>query len=405
MSAPTVIVESGSSSVRRPTVLFVDDEDGVRLGLRTSLRKLRREYDLLFAASGDEALEILGSTPVDLIVSDMRMPGMNGADLLHRVRAEHPTVVRYVLSGEAERDLVVRVTPIVHRWLSKPCDREELTAAILDALRYRSLVHDPDLAAAILGTKTLPSPPARYTEILELFSNPEVALEEVAAVAEHDPALAAKVLQLANSAFASAQAVVDLRAAVARIGISAFAQLALASELVHELSPADAALGFDLDALERHASAVGALASRLVEPDDRLAAGVAGLLCHVGLLLEASLSPDRLASVVEIAAASGSPVHVVEQEVYGVGHPALAAHLLSVWGLPAVIVLAVAESHEFPDPDATLPLGVTDAVRAARLIAQRELDPEAALFLDPLSAELHVAVDGWRESMHAEVPR
>ena len=404
MTAPAAVAESASSD-RRPTVLFVDDEDGVRLGLRTSLRKLRREHDLLFAASGHEALEILGSTPVDLVVSDMRMPGMNGADLLHRVRAEHPTVIRYVLSGEADQDLVMRVMPIVHRWLSKPCDREELSAAIADALRYRALLHDPGLAAALMGTRTLPSPPARYAQILDLLSNPDVSLDEVVAIAEHDPALAAKVLQLANSAFASAQPVVDLRAAVARVGISTFAQLALASELIHELSPTEATPGLDVDALERHASTIGATASRLAGRDDRLAAGVAGLLCHVGLLLEASLSPDRLASVFEAAAASGSPVHAVERDLYGVGHPALAGHLLSVWGLPAVIVLAVAESHEFPSPDAALPLGITDAVRAARLIAQRELDPEAAVFVDPLSDELHAAVDRWCASISAEVPQ
>jgi HD-like signal output (HDOD) protein/CheY-like chemotaxis protein len=380
----------------RPTILFVDDDEGVRFGLRTALRRLRREIDFAFAASGAEALEFLDRQPVDLIVTDMRMPGMSGAELLHRVRIEHPSVVRYVLSGEADEGMVLHAMPVVHRWLSKPCDRDRLTDALSDALRYRDALVDNHLVDAVVGATTLPSPPGRYLEMLELVNDPDVALDELAAVAERDPALAAKVLQLANSAFASPYAVADVRGAVARVGIDAFAQLALSAELVRALRPTESIPGFDLPALERHSARVGAAAARLAKPDERSVAGVAGLLSHVGLLLEAALLPDRLRVAHEAAEAWSCSLVAAERRLSGVGHPELAGHLLSIWGLPVGVVLAVAGSHDHPPADSVVPLSVPDAVRAGRLVAQAmSEDVRSAPHIDEVPDDLALSVARW----------
>ncbi len=95
-------------------ILFVDDEANIREGLRRSLRPLRQEWDMRFAADGQEALRLLAEEPCDVLVSDMRMPGMDGVRLLEEVSARHPETVRIVLSGQADRDTAIAAVGPAH---------------------------------------------------------------------------------------------------------------------------------------------------------------------------------------------------------------------------------------------------------------------------------------------------
>ena len=112
-------------------VLFVDDDDLVLQGLRRMLRPLREEWDMEFVASGSQALECMARQPFDVVVSEMVMPGMSGAQLLTEVMARHPETVRLILSGHAEKDLIMKCVAATHQYLAKPCES--------DALRIRSV--------------------------------------------------------------------------------------------------------------------------------------------------------------------------------------------------------------------------------------------------------------------------
>ena len=89
-------------------VLFVDDEAHLLEGLKRLLRPQRKEWDMFFALGAEEALALLERTPVDVVVTDMRMPGMDGATLLQRVHDSHPSVMRIVLSGHCDVEDGVR---------------------------------------------------------------------------------------------------------------------------------------------------------------------------------------------------------------------------------------------------------------------------------------------------------
>ncbi len=151
----------------RPIVLFVDDEPDVLSGIRTSLRRERKRLDLRFAESGADALEELAIEDVAVIVSDMRMPQMTGAELLERVWEESPQTVRIVLTGEAEAELVMRAIHVAHQWLSKPSDRDTLLGAIEAGLRYRALLANPTIREAVARIGSLPSPPEHYRRLTE----------------------------------------------------------------------------------------------------------------------------------------------------------------------------------------------------------------------------------------------
>ncbi|SRR5258706_10631016 len=116
------------------TVLFVDDEPHVLSALQRSLRTERHRWHVSFAEGGEAALAFLASETADVIVSDIRMPHMDGVDLLERVRDLYPTMVRLVLSGQAEAAIYDRAVAVAHQLLEKPCDGGTLRAAIERAL-------------------------------------------------------------------------------------------------------------------------------------------------------------------------------------------------------------------------------------------------------------------------------
>ena len=117
-------------------VLFVDDEPQVLDSLRDALRPRRHEWSMSFADSGEDALGRLDQEAYDVIVSDMRMNGMDGAALLGEIERSHPAAVRIVLSGSAERDVVVRAAAVAHRFLAEAA--QGVLAAVGE--RHRPLV-------------------------------------------------------------------------------------------------------------------------------------------------------------------------------------------------------------------------------------------------------------------------
>jgi DNA-binding NtrC family response regulator len=123
----------------RHTVLFVDDEPNVLSALQHTLHK--ENYDIRTAQSGQEALEIIRNDPIDVIVSDDRMPGMLGSELLATVQQEFPLIVRLLLTGQASVDSAVRAINDgrIYRFLIKPC-YEELAISIRQALQQRELM-------------------------------------------------------------------------------------------------------------------------------------------------------------------------------------------------------------------------------------------------------------------------
>lgn len=385
----------GDASVP-PGVLFVDDEEGVLAGLRTSLRKLRRDYTFHFALGGAEALDVLAAEPVQLVVTDMRMPGMNGVELLRQVKARYPDVVRYVLSGEADQSLVMQAVPVTHRWLTKPCPHDYLVDAVAQGVRHRSLLADPDILSVIGGIDALPATPPLYRELVRLLDDPKTSVVTVAEVIGADAAVSAKLLQWANSAFAGWNRVVDIRSAVVRLGLAMVSYLVLRAEMVCLLDERHAVPGMGLNELRRHERSMGLLGSTLARPDEALAAGTAAGLASTGLLLEAEHLPGRLAASYELAEAEGLTITAAERRLYGVTHCDLGGHLLSVWGLPSELVLAVEGSYDLPAP-AVGPLGLGEAVRAARLAVQSlpYYSSVGQPHRDPITPPLEAAVRAW----------
>jgi DNA-binding NtrC family response regulator len=134
-----MIQPSRTTIGQRKRILLVDDEPALTSGLVRAL--MDEPYVFFTAESGSEALEILANEPIDVIVSDDKMPGMQGTELLARVRQHYPLVVRLILTGNASVESAMKAIHDgwVYQYLHKPCHPADLAVVLHNALMLRSL--------------------------------------------------------------------------------------------------------------------------------------------------------------------------------------------------------------------------------------------------------------------------
>ncbi len=328
-------------------IMFVDDDQFLLDGLRDGLRAHRRSWRMRFVSSGEEALEALEAEPADVVISDLRMPGMDGATLLESVRDRCPPAVRIVLSGHAEIKMVARAAGAAHRLIAKPCDTDELARVIERSCALQEMATRVERDRRCVGASALPSVPRLYARLTELLSSGNAGAADVARIVETDIAMAAKVLQLANSAyFGRRSPIAKVSDAVAYLGLETLRTLVLHTEAVSEFQVDPPIPGFELETLHQHSTRVARVAAALAAD---VGAGehafTAGLLHDIGLLVLASQDREGLAKLLTVAHEQHRPVHEVEHERHNVTHAEIGAHLLALWGLPHTVTEAVAGHH------------------------------------------------------------
>jgi DNA-binding NarL/FixJ family response regulator len=186
-------------------LLFVDDEAMVLEGLRRSLHGMSSAWEMRFAKSAADALQDMADSHFDAIITDMRMPSMDGAELLEVVKRRYPGMVRFVLSGQASKDAVLRSVVPAHQFLSKPCDPVELKNRLTQAFAMHDLLSNDLLQGTVSRLRSLPSLPALYGELTAELQSEDCSVLRVEKIVARDVGMAAKILQLANSAFIGAQ--------------------------------------------------------------------------------------------------------------------------------------------------------------------------------------------------------
>lgn len=333
-------------------ILFVDDEPNVIDGLRRMLRKERKDWDMAFAGSATEALGLLEQQPFDVIVTDLQMPGMNGAQLLEKVVDQYPQMVRIVLSGHGDEKSTTRAMRVVHQYISKPTDPEALRLAITRACSTKSIIGDERVRGAIARCDTLPSPPMLYMQLNSAMNSDKSDARQIARLVSQDVALAAKILQLVNSSFFGlGRRVSSIDQTVALLGITRIKALVLTEVILKQFRPPERLKEFACGTFWEHSSMVAELA-RLIsreegQRDDRPdQAFTAGLLHDIGKLIFASQFQDEYLQVLRESHETGEPLSVVEMRTMGVNHAEVGSYLLALWGLPPRLIEAVTLHHE-----------------------------------------------------------
>ena len=236
-----------------PRILFVDDEPMILNSMRMRLGRRRPEWDCVYVESGAEALAALTEGPVDVVVTDMRMPGMDGGTLLGIVRERYPHTFRMVLSGQMNRDAQLRALPVTHRFLVKPCLPAQLEAHISAALEMHQRLDNPALADLIGGIRQLPSSPMLYAELTRMIADPNVGVAQISRVVERDAGITARLLHVANSAFFGVRRQIRTTLeAINWLGVDLVRKLVLSCELGQLAAQADLPARL-IDDLQTHA--------------------------------------------------------------------------------------------------------------------------------------------------------
>ncbi|TPV93213.1 MAG: HDOD domain-containing protein [Myxococcales bacterium FL481] len=295
-------------------ILLVDDEIDVLEGLENTLRPQRRQWRVHLAHGGPEAVECLSRHRYDVVVTDMRMPQIDGVAVLKHALTTQPHAIRIVLSGYATAAAVINAACLAHDVLAKPCDLAELRGVIDRMKALEHYLDDPVVRSSVAQFRTLLPASGLYSRVGVALDQPDATVKSIAAVVANEPQLACELLKLANSAWMSpAMPIESVDDAVSWLGLDTTRALALAEDLWTGENAAA-----QRDGLRAHTLEVASLAKQAFPElgSGRLTA--AALLHDLGRALP-------LADTVD--------------------HTKVGAALLALWGMPSALVEAVAFHH------------------------------------------------------------
>ena len=332
-------------------ILFVDDEPMVLAGLKRSLRLMRSEWDMVYAAGGEEALAAFDRQDFDIIVTDMRMPGMDGAQLLQEVQKRSPHTLRMVLSGQSDRETILRSVNPAHQYISKPCEAEELKSRLIRAFALKNLLQNPDLRELVTKLDYLPSLPHIYLQLNQELRQDDPSLQKIDELIGADMAMTAKILKLVNSAFFCLPCEISSAShAVQLLGLDTLRTLVLSAHIFEQFQ-SHLLTAEDVRQISDHSLAVSTSAKKIAileNADQRTQeeSFTAGLLHDAGKLILAAILGEKYKKVLEYMEKANIGLYAAEQELLGCSHAQVAAYMFGLWGLPSTIIEAVAWHHD-----------------------------------------------------------
>ncbi len=338
----------------KKSILFVDDEPNILDGIQRMIRTKRGEWDVAFAGSGPEALRRMEERPFDLVVSDMRMPIMDGTQLMAIVMAKYPDTIRFILSGFADQELILKSIGSTHQFLSKPCDTTVLIHSIERALAVRDYLKKDSLKRLVTQIKSIPSLPDLYLQVVEELKSPNASTQRVGQIISKDIGMSAKLLQLVNSAFFGlSRRVSDPAQAASLLGLDILKSVVLMMQVFSQMNQS-LPEGWSLESLWDHSLWVARgsqLMAKHAQVDKKSVddAFMAGLFHDLGKLVLAANLPEKYKEVMTLNEVHQNDLLEAERQVLGGTHEEVGAYLLGLWGFSDSLIEAAAFHHRPSD--------------------------------------------------------
>ncbi len=335
----------------RKQLLFVDDEQRVLDGIKRSLYSMRHEWGMEFVTSGKDALRYLQEYSVDMIISDMKMPVMDGAELLSIVKKLYPQTIRFILSGYSDREMILKTIGTTDQFINKPCDPVMLKEIITRALESFDVIDDNKIRAFVSKIESLPTMPELYKQLKEKLESSTSSFKEIADIISKDVSMTAKILQLVNSSlFGLRQKINNIHYATTYLGIDIIRAIILISGVFSQFTKEEAAK-FSIKKLHKHSVAAGALSTEIIKTlsTDRgftERAGMAGMLHDVGKLILIRNKPEQFEEIYQRSKSESVSRHELEKDYFGITHAEVGAYLLGIWNLPDDVVKAISYHHK-----------------------------------------------------------
>jgi HD-like signal output (HDOD) protein/ActR/RegA family two-component response regulator len=374
-------------------ILFVGEDLELRQDIETHLPAGggANSWHARFARTGAQALILTEQAHFAAVITELTLPDMNGVDFLDQIMLRQPKAQRIIISSLGDATGTLKCIGGAHHHLYKPCDGATILNALNCGVALEMWLPGGSVQGLMTQMKEVPSPPGIYFQIVSELQSPEPSIQKVVDLISQDPAVTAKVLQLANSAVFGLQLhIVQPGEAISYIGLSSTAALVLFAHTFSFFEHIENA-GFSMEALWRHSMWTGHVARQIAlqegtsqEIADQ--AYVAGLLHDLGKLMLGANVPQSYARVFKIAGEQKARLTEVETAVLGATHAELGACMLGIWGLPRPIVEAVA-LHHAPKRFAGQGFTPLTAVHAANVIEhQARRDPAIAV---PAEVDMH----------------
>jgi putative nucleotidyltransferase with HDIG domain len=397
--------ESYMSDDRRVMFVGEDSELWPEL-LRCSTRE---NWRMTFAHAAEEALAALDEQDFDAVVSNLSLNKMSGTDFLHEIRERKPAVWRFLRAKPGATHDIKGWAGAADQLIEVPLAAEAIQNRLEQAFN-KGFWRPSSVAQSLLaGCPVLPTPPRLYHRMMEMIASPNVSLEKIGAVIEEDPAMAAKVLRLVNSAvFALRMNVTRASEAVMYLGLETTKAMILIAHTMSAFSAVER-VNFPMEKLLKHVFTTARYArwiSRVECPRGQTPdqAFTAGLLHDIGKLLLAANQGEAYARCIEYARKENLTLRQAERDFFGANHAELGGALLAAWGLPQPIVEAVALHHAPEWIGSCNSFNAVTAVHAANVFAQE--DEAATEGLRPASLDFDYlntggfldSIDSWRET-------
>ncbi|WP_320174762.1 response regulator [Maridesulfovibrio sp.] len=390
-----------------PKILFIDDDKNILDSFRATMHSLRKEWKSYFASTGQEALKKLGKAEFDIVISDTKMPDMDGSELLHKVAEIQPDTIRITLSGHSDMQSLLKSAKHTHQFLSKPCNTEILIGTIRKMMALRPVLTDHKVREIITGLDTLPVLPDLYIEITRELNKSEPNLQRLGELVKKDPGISTTLLKVVNSSFFGFYNSVSCPArATILLGTDVLRGLILGVHFLQELDTN--ILGpYSIEKLWEHCLQTGYLAKEIcsfMDEDEQTVTNcfVGGLLHDIGKFVFITEMNKKYQKVLEHVREFGGPVIDVEKKILGVSHAEVGAYLLGLWGFNEEIVEMVYYHHSLKNCDKIFT--PTHAIHAADTL-QHELIPHSKGYIfsefntDKLAlAKLLDNIDDWRDA-------
>jgi HD-like signal output (HDOD) protein/CheY-like chemotaxis protein len=332
-------------------ILFVAKDRALLKEFQAQEPSIIAEWQAEAVTTAHAALDLLAQHNFAVVVADFHLPDMNGVELLDLYMQSQPSAYRIVLSDIADTEGTVKCVGKAHYHILKPFGIHTLMNALGQAFAHEVWKPSQAVNALIAQMRQVPSPPTAYFKIVKEVQSPYASVEKIASYVAEDPAVTAKVLQLANSAvFGLELQVSQPLEAIAYIGLETTKALVL---LAHTVNAFDKKLlnGYSVDALWTHSVCTGRIAQQItllekggLEMAEQ--AFAAGLLHDIGKLLYCANLPGLFSKTIALAREEQSNFWEAEAQLFpNAGHAELGAAVLAIWGLPRPIVEAVALHH------------------------------------------------------------
>lgn len=359
--------------MEKKNILFVDDEVKILRGLRRMLYPLQSEWNMFFAESGQQALDCFEKHDIAVLISDMRMPHMNGFELLQVVRERYPDSIRVMLTGQPDRGLYSDAIEVSHYFLWKPAKLEDLQLLLRGFQNFDRLIHNDSLKNLIKGLSSLPTLPDLFHRLTELLDQPEVENKDIVAIISKDMAMTAQIFKLVNSVFFGISRRIDsLDEAIAYLGLDTIRNLVLIHHLFTPFSKEDV-VKFKIDKIWQHSFSTALLAKMIAstmnnETPVKNNAYIAGLLHDIGKLVLIQHFPEQYMQILQKAEQESVNQVIIEQEYFGTDHAAIGGFLIKLWGLPSSIAEAVAMHHNKTTTDLSVLMPILESAYHANRI-------------------------------------